>query len=246
MRYPLSKLLITLVFFLFAIGAQSLRSNSAYAEKQTATDLKGIAENNAALMPERKKVTNDPWLHEVERVGLYLVVPQTYLTVYQCHDRELECAKENGGLGGFPEKRDQYVRELKETYSKYPKPLRPDNLVKEFTKKIEQQICPFLYLKGVSSVPDVKILHSEDYSLFSKDPKSLLIVVNLQFLGTDNSDQLLISRFFYRSDKTFNDAEDLLYRSYSDVINISKSEQEIAAQLDKFSTYSLGIWAEPQ
>lgn len=246
MRFFLSKLLLLFVLFFFVTGALYLKFKPAYAEKHAVTDLKGIAESNASLMPEIKKITNDPLMREVTQVGLFVIVPQAYLTAYQCQGREIQCANENGGLAGFPEKCAEYLGKLKETYSKYPKMLMPDNLVKEFTQKIEKQIYPFLDPKKISGSRSVKILRQEDYRLFSKNPGALLIIINLQFLDAPHTDQVLISRLYYRSDRMFNDPLNLFLRNYTDVIDIGNSEQDIAAQLDKFSTYSLGIRAEPQ
>lgn len=135
-----------------------------------------------------------PTFTDVERVGLYVHVPLPYEDALKCHGREEECANENAPLARYPERREEYIRHLKEKYDDYPAPIQLKRLEALFAETIQRRMSPFM----VSDTKEPVILDSVSVRDFAEEPGNLTLVVRLTMIRHTTPKIAVIDYGFYR------------------------------------------------
>ncbi|TAL31703.1 MAG: hypothetical protein EPN97_10910 [Alphaproteobacteria bacterium] len=146
------KVYLTSLIALFALTVLFLGIPRAYAE-----------DDKHAACPYRGDTSNAIFQH-LKGIGLFVDVPLDYTKVIACHEHEEECWEKENRRGIS---REDYLKNLKESYNSYPKALMSDALESLFSK--EALLAWSSYLK-----PDVNCNYSAPISLGnSHEPKPL-------------------------------------------------------------------------
>ncbi len=170
-----------------------------------------------------------PLFKGVQEVGLYVVEPYWHEVAVRCHGIEERCADENPGQLDA-ENRDNYIKELKETYADYPEPLRLKALQDAFGNALKREFAPFL-----SAQIDVPILLDEDtVDSFSQKKGALTVTVSLHFVDNVTPHVAIISMDYYTPDCEKLNRQTVTHMPRKTAVPLSLSSKEVEAHIAEF------------
>lgn len=169
-----------------------------------------------------------PFFKNIHEVGLYVVEPYWYEVALKCHGIEERCADENATLP--PDRRDFYIKDLKETYEDYPAPLRLKSLQEAFSKALSREFGPFL---SAQTAPPVH-LDEDTIDAFSQRKGALTVTVSLQIVDNVTPHVAMVSMDYYRPECGQLNRHIVTNMPRRTAVPLSLSDEEIKAHITEF------------
>lgn len=177
---------------------------------------------------------------DIKTIALYVDVrPNAYKIAVDCHGREEECADENGGLSLYPERRKEFIEDLKSTYDLLPKPLHEKNLQGFLTDAIKTKFGPYLLENEDGTTNDIVIIQNTGSEDYNTTLNTLVVMADLTIFDDIEPPVAVLDLEFVRPEHDYANFWQQYTLQRSTAIYLDMTDQEISKQLDALMNFHI-------